>query len=191
MKNINKIAMAAAKIVEILHWIGTVSMAVIFVLSLVLKDWLSSMLSSAAAEAGNSLTTYGYEIEVINANGAVNMTAVTMFSIVAVIILSLYAMIFRNAYLIIRTSQGRTRFAQGDTPFQKDIIRMLKEIGIFLISVPVTELIMSIIIRLVIGEEIAEMSVNVGSLVVGILVLCLTQYFSYGAELQKDVDGLL
>lgn len=50
---------------------------------------------------------------------------------------------------------------------------------------------MSVIIRLVIGVDAVEININQSGLFMGIIVLCLTQYFIYGAELEKDVDGLL
>ena len=68
---------------------------------------------------------------------------------------------------------------------------MMKEIGIFSIAVPVIGFIMSIIVRLVTGVETAEISIDMGGIFMGIIVLCLTQYFVHGADLEKDVDGLL
>ena len=68
---------------------------------------------------------------------------------------------------------------------------MMREIGIFSIAVPVIGLIMSIIIRPVIGVETAEISVDMGGIFMGLIVLCLTQFFVHGVELEKDVDGLL
>ena len=68
---------------------------------------------------------------------------------------------------------------------------MLREIGIFSISIPVVGLIMSIIIRLIVGVEAAETSVNLSGFIMGIIVLCLTQYFTHGADIEKDVDGLV
>ena len=50
---------------------------------------------------------------------------------------------------------------------------------------------MSIIVRLVTGVETAEISIDMGGIFMGIIVLCLTQYFVHGADLEKDVDGLL
>ena len=102
----------------------------------------------------------------------------------AVLILALMAMIFRNLNLIIKKSEGTT-------PFQPDNVRMFREIGIFSIAVPVVGLIMSIITRLVLGAEAAEVSNNFSGLVIGIVVLCITQFFAHGIELEKDVDGLL
>ena len=93
-------------------------------------------------------------------------------------------MIFRNLHLIIKKSEGRT-------PFQPDNVRMFREIGIFSIAVPAVGLIMSIIARIVIGVEVAEISNSFEGFVIGIVVLCITQFFAHGIEIEKDVDGLL
>ena len=77
------------------------------------------------------------------------------------------------------------------TPFQPAIIRMVREIGIFCIAIPIVELIMSIIGTAIIGSEVAEISVTFGSIFVGLVVLCLSQFFAYGAQLQRDTDGLV
>ena len=112
------------------------------------------------------------------------MTSFFLFGIGGVIILGLMAMVFRNLFLIFRNSQE-------SSPFHKDNIRLMKEIGIFSIAVPVIGLIMSIIIRLVTGVDTAEISIDMGGILMGIIVLCLTQFFVHGAKLEEDVDGLL
>ena len=117
-------------------------------------------------------------------NGSIDMKALFLFGIGAVIILSLMAMVFRNLNLIIKKSEG-------STPFQADNIRMLKEIGIFSFSIPLVGLIMSIVCRLILGVDAVETSINFYGFFMGIVVLCLTQFFIHGAELEKDVDGLL
>lgn len=68
---------------------------------------------------------------------------------------------------------------------------MVREIGIFLISQSAVCLVMSIIARLFIGVEVAELSVNLDSLLMGVVALSLSQIFAYGTQLQEDVDGLL
>ena len=117
-------------------------------------------------------------------NGNTDMTSFMLFGIGGIIILAVMAMVFRNLHLIFKKSEN-------GTPFQKDNIRMMKEIGIFSIAVPVIGFIMSIIVRLVTGVETAEISIDMGGIFMGIIVLCLTQYFVHGANLEKDVDGLL
>ena len=103
------------------------------------------------------------------------------------------AMICRNIYLIFKTANGETKFSQGKTPFQPDIVRMIREIGIFSIAIPIVEIIMSIVGSLVLGPLGAEFdfSVNLVSVFFGLVVLCLSQFFAYGVQLQKETDGLV
>lgn len=185
MKGINKIAKVVTRIVEILHWIGAALMVVATVCSAVSPAWFKSFIDYIVKEcSGSEFNAYGFEINVAASNGAVDMTAVLMFCISAFFILVLMAMIFRNLNLIIKKSEGTT-------PFQPDNIRMFREIGYFSIGVPVIGLIMSIISRLVIGMEIAEISCSIGGFIIGIVVLCVSQFFAHGLEIEKDVEGLV
>ena len=93
-----------------------------------------------------------------------------------------FFMIFRNINLILKTARGKTWFSEGKTPFQKDITRMIREIGIFLILLAVIELIFSFF---------TAVSVNLIYVVIGILMLCLSSFFGYGEQLQKENDGLI
>ena len=68
---------------------------------------------------------------------------------------------------------------------------MMKEIGIFAILIPVVGLIMSIILRVVLGTDLVEASVDLYGVFMGLIVLCLTQFFIYGKELENDVEGLI
>ena len=117
-------------------------------------------------------------------DGNVDLTSFLLFSIGGTLILILMAMVFRDLHLIFKNSENAS-------PFQPDNIRMMKEIGIFAIAVPVIGFIMSVIIRLVTGVESAEISLDLGGILLGIIVLSLTQFFVHGAALEEDVDGLL
>jgi len=185
MKGISKIAKVVTKILEVFHWVGVALMLAATVCSVVKPKWLGYFVGINAKECcGADLSVYGFEVNSPVVDGNVNMKVFLLFGIGAVIILSLMAMVFRNLYLIIKKSEN-------STPFQKDNIRMLKEIGIFSISIPIVGLIMSTIIRLVIGLDTVEISVDQTGFIMGIIVLCLTQFFIHGAEIEKDVDGLL
>lgn len=185
MKSINKIAKVVTKVLEVFHWVAVALMAAATVCSIVALKWVNNFVSFDAKECcGAELSVYGFEVHSAVTNGNVNMTTFLLFGIGAIIILAVMAMIFRNLHLIFKKSEN-------DSPFQKDNIRMMKEIGIFSIAVPVIGFIMSIIVRLVIGVDAAEISINQGGIFMGIIVLCLTQYFIHGANLEKDVDGLL
>lgn len=187
MKKLNTYALVVSKILEVLHWLGVASMVLLLVCSVSIRDKVASLLARGVASQGTSLTTYGFELEVAGTNGTIHMSGLILFTIAAIVILSLMAMVFRNVYLILKTYKK----SHWQSPFQPNIIRMLREIGIFSISVPVVGFLFGTVARLIIGPDATEIYLNVDGLVMGLLVLCLTQVFTYGAELQKDVDGLV
>lgn len=185
MKGISKLAKIITKILEVFHWVGAGLMVAATVCSVIAPEKIGYFVGLDIKECcGTNLVVYGFEVNASYVDGSIDMTTFLLFGIGAVIILILMAMVFRNVHLIFKKSEN-------GTPFQKDNIRMLKEIGIFSITVPVIGLVMSVIIRLVIGVDAVEININQSGLFMGIIVLCLTQYFIYGAELEKDVDGLL
>lgn len=48
-----------------------------------------------------------------------------------------------------------------------------------------------VVVDLVVGSRKVEFFVNMQPIAFGLVVLCLAQFFAYGAELEHDVDGLL
>ena len=185
MKGLNKLGKVITKILEVFHWIGAALMATAAVCSVVAPAWVKYFVGFDAKDCcGANLEVYGFEVNAPVVNGETDMLAFMLFGIVATVILAVMAMVFHNLHFILRNSEKAT-------PFQKDNIRKMRGIGILAIAVPVIGLIMSIVVRLVIGVETAEISIDMSGLFMGIIVLCLTQYFVHGAELEEDVDGLL
>ena len=185
MKGINKLGKIITKILEVFHWVGAALLLAATICSVAAPNWVKYFVDFDAKECcGANLEVYGFEVNAPVVNGNTDMTSFMLFGIGGIIILAVMAMVFRNLHLIFKKSEN-------GTPFQKDNIRMMKEIGIFSIAVPVIGFIMSIIVRLVTGVETAEISIDMGGIFMGIIVLCLTQYFVHGANLEKDVDGLL
>ena len=188
MKGLSKTAMIIARILEVCHWVGTGIMAVLLVCCAVSKDAAFKMI---AGDPSGEDVIYGFRFSITNAAGEIDPASLTVFAVAGVILCALMAMVFRNIYLIIKTSRGETKFSRGATPFQPDNIRMLKEIGIFSIAVPVVGFVMSVVGRLVVGPEFAETNVDLSGLVMGLIVLWLTHVFAYGAELEGDAEGLI
>ena len=185
MKGVNKFGIVITKVLEIFHWVGVALMVAATVCSIAAPNWVKYFVGFDAKDCcGANLEVYGFEVNTPVVNGNADMTCFMLFGIGAIIILSVMAMVFRNLHLILKKSQNAT-------PFQTDNIRMMREIGIFAIAVPVIGFIMSTIVRLVTGVETAEISIDTAGIFMGIIVLCLTQFFVHGAELEKDVDGLL
>lgn len=185
MKKINKIAKVVTKVVEIFHWVGAGLLALATIFSAIKPSWVKYFVEFDAKECcGVDLNVYGFETHMGMTNGKLDMSNFVLFGIGSIIILALMAMVFRNLYLIIKKSEGTT-------PFQHDNVRMFREIGIFAFAVPVVGLIMSVITRIVFGPESTELSTNFGGLVIGLVVLCITEFFAHGIDLEEDVDGLL
>ena len=181
MKVVNKITKVVAKILEVCHWVGAALMVAVAICAGVgSKDALKHFADVGSLD-GETISAYGFEVSLVN------MKALMMFAIGAVIIFILVAMIFRNIYLIMKKSEGTT-------PFQKDNVRMVREIGIFSIAIPVVGFIMTVITRLVLGVDVIDAfdtSVNYSGFVTGIIMLSLSQIFAYGVKLEEDVDGIV
>ena len=81
MKSIQKIALVLTKILELLHWVGTASMAALAICSVAAGPWLSGLLERILPQYRPELNTYGYEMTVTNAAGAVEPRAVLLFGL--------------------------------------------------------------------------------------------------------------
>ncbi|MBR6824575.1 MAG: hypothetical protein IKC76_05540 [Firmicutes bacterium] len=185
MNAANKAAIIVSKIIEVFHWVGAALLAAATVCAKAAPDKIGLFVGFDAKECcGAELNVYGFEVQAAVVNGSVDMTAFFLFGIGGTLILLLMAMVFRNLHLILKAS------AAG-SPFRADNIRMLKEIGIFSVAVPLVGFVMSIVIRLVLGPDAAEISVDQAGLFMGLIILCLTRYFMYGAQLEEEVDGLV
>lgn len=95
MKNIRqtKVILEATlvltKILELLHWIGAASMLVFGVFAIVTRQGEHDALEKLISECGKELSCYGFEMSVADSSGAVNMSAILLFAIAAIMIFSL------------------------------------------------------------------------------------------------------
>ncbi len=181
MNKLDKATRVLAKLVEVAHWIGAVSLIVALVLVVAVGK---QVVLFGPEDYGTDVSAYGFSLMIIDKAGQLNMTALLLFCVGAMVIMALMAMVFRNVYLILKRSENAT-------PFTPDNVRMVREIGIFLIAVPVVGLLLSVTARLILGPEVTEVSVNMGAVLVGLVVLCLSRFFARGMELETDVDGLV
>ncbi len=194
MKLINKLTMVLSKVFEVIHWIGAGLITIVLILSIFNTDYMSTILTDGSQELGRTLTIYGFEATVVNSEGEINMIATNLFFFGAIIIMSLMAMVFRNINLIMKTINGKNKHTTSTSPFQECIIRLVKEIGIFSIAVPVVGFVIGTIIfavSIISGIDGTELSLDFSSFIIGLISLCLTNVFAYGTNLEKDVDGLV
>lgn len=187
-----KVGMVISKIGEVVHWIGVVSMIVVLVMCIFASSSVLGFIDESMlfdANGGTTIEAYGFQLDCADKDGNVNVKAISVFSVAAFISLGLMAMVFRNIYLVLKSIIGKN--GVKSSPFAKDNVRMIREIGIFSISLPIIGLIMQCVAILILGWENVEAAVSLDGFIVGIIGLCLTQIFAYGASLQSDVDGLV
>ena len=185
MKKLNTLGKVITKILEVFHWVGVALMIAAIICSVAAPNLVGYFVGFDAKECcGANLEVYGFEVNAPAVDAKIDTATFVIFGIGSVISLALMAMVFRNLNKIFKKSENTT-------PFQKDNVRLVREIGIFAIAIPVIGLFVSFIARLVIGSEATEISIDMSGIFMGTIVLCLTQFFAHGVELENDVDGLL
>lgn len=190
MKKLNRAVIIIAKIVEVFMWVGCGLSVVITILAAIGKSDLIRFFTDAVP--GTELLISGdFVLRALSAEGQPVMAAFVIFFITMALALALMAMCARNIHLIFKTSAGKTWFSRGETPFQPDNVRMVREIGIFMIAIPVVQFIMSVVARVALGPDMVESGIGMEKVFTGLVVLALSRYFAYGMQLQNDVDGLL
>lgn len=175
-----KAAKIITKFTELGYWMTAALMLTAGIYSFADRTFLADALAGSIRTGRLELSVLGFEFSVPTANG-IDMRAMLLYFAAAVVLPSLMAMIFRNLYLIIKRSES-------STVFQADNIRMLREIGIFAISIPLAGLALSTVCRLILGTDTVETSVRLYGFSMGLVILCLTQFFARGVELEQD-DG--
>lgn len=186
----SKVVSVISKFLEIACFVTALLYATFFVLNFALPSFTDKIVIFFASETGGELNVNGFDIRALK-DGVITRSAVVAFSLAGLFSMLCKTMIFRNLYLIIKTSAGKTWFSKGETPFQKDISRMVKEIGIFYIMIPVLETVISAIFRPIIGMESAEISVRMEGILTGLIIIVLSSIFVYGEKLENEVEGLV
>ena len=186
---LTKAATIITKLMEVAYDIGAVGLVVGLVLFLA-DPVVPLPLVSGTFAPGEELTIHGFSIVCGDADGIIR-PAFIICLLTGAILLALMGWVFRNTWLILRTTQGKTKFSKGKTPFQKDNVRMLREIGFFFMGMSVVRFVMSAAAVMAIGLDKAEISANAGDFIIGLLMLCLAQCFAQGEKMQQDVDGLV
>ena len=187
---LNRAIIIISKIVEVFMWVGCAGSAILAGLTAAGRFDLMRYFTDARPDAA-TLTGNGFSIVARNAQGEPSRAAFAIFFLALLFTFALMGMCARNVHLIFKTAEGKTRFSKGETPFQPDIVRMVREIGIFLIAIPAVQLIVSVVARIALGPNSVESGVNMVGVFMGLVVLALSRYFAYGTKLQSEVDGLV
>ncbi|MBE5845344.1 MAG: DUF2975 domain-containing protein [Butyrivibrio sp.] len=174
-----------AKVIEVVGWFGVVMMIVTAIIMTrsaeLFKEAAENGVVFTATKIGPNSVSNPASDWVVDAIMQGNAAFVFIpFAILLVIT----ALIFRNVYLVFRKKNV-------ESPFSPENIKRIRNIGILAIAMPISKAIMGVLFVIVTHTTNFMLSISLSEFVIGLVALCLTQYFAYGTQLEKDVDGLL
>ncbi|SDB40471.1 Protein of unknown function [Pseudobutyrivibrio sp. YE44] len=174
---LRNITAVLAKVMEIILWVAVVFVTIGAIAIFALRDKVSEEYFETNSFTATNFN--GLDFELNASNFAPAMVGILVS---AAILAVLMAFMFRYVNQIFNKTNTSSPFADAN-------VVLVKRIGYIAIAIPVVKLIANIILgfiadNLSLGFEFSEV-------LFGLIVLCLSQYFAYGATLEKDVDGLL
>lgn len=173
-----KVGKVLTKIVEIVCYVGVAVCASALIWTLVAPEGV------IGAYQEGRVTIYGSDFDMADPAMKSPQGLMIVMLLTGIVSTLLMALTFRRANGIIVK-------AIGGVPFQACTVKWMKEIGYLAIALPLVGFLGSLIAVLMAGMHSGKVILNMDGFVMGILVLCLTQVFAHGAQLQQDVDGLL
>lgn len=175
---LRNITAVLAKIMEIISWVAVGGISIAIVVILALRDKILEVYFQENSYL--TFTASGFDFEKLSeANLIPSMVGLLITSIVLGV---LTAFMFRSIHLIFTKTNT-------ESPFTQSNVVLVKRIGYIAIAMPVVKLVANIILGLI-SRDIA-LEIEFSEVLFGLVILCLSQYFSYGASLEKDVNGLL
>lgn len=179
-KKINKAVAVIARIMEIINWILVGLTAFDAVLCAVFGPSIVKFLMDV--EDGD-FSALGLSVNVSGEDGKAMVPVLIITLIYTAVGSALMAMIFRNINLVFKISVGAS-------PFRPANVRLIRQIGIFAIVIPIINFIFSIAVSLLLHGKV-DGSLPTESIFFGFVVLCLSRFFEYGVQLENDAEGLV
>ncbi len=180
--NLFKFSKTASKVIEILSWIGVAMILFVFIASIVDLSWAQVNLMP---ESG--VTMNGVSVTINDASAAAGVptkAALIVVLLCGMVGFAVQALIFRNLHNVLVS-------AESGSPFQQENVVRIQRIGYLSIAMPVLAFVFTLVAKLVGGPDALELSFDLSGIIMGLLVLCLSQFFAHGVELEQDVDGLV
>lgn len=174
--NILKVGKTVSKILEIICWIGVAALLFVAVVGIVNTEWMAQNMIS-----DSGITMNGIEME-LNENASLASIVIVLLGGAAGFIV--LAILFHNLHKVLST-------ADEGVCFRAENITRIERIGWLSITMPIIGFVTSVLAKLFGGPDAMEISVDLTGVVMGILVLCLSQFFAHGVKLENDVDGLV
>ena len=212
MTKTHRLALVCAKFLEISHWIAAAAWLCILSVTIVMGqqafsyDTILGRLFNTGVSEGSytytyrSINVYGLSVRDTEEYGksfvpvgtnfdmrreilSYHIDAIIVYCIGGLLLMSLMALVFHNAYGILKIS------ARDRSPFQKSVVKKLRCIGGFLIGMSAVCIAASFIAGTMTGSM--HLCLGLEHTAFGVLILGLAEYFCHGIELEKETEGLI
>ena len=174
--NILNIGKLVSKILEIICWMGVAALLFSVITGIFNPQWMTQNMF-----ADSGLTMNGVEVH-LNENATLASIIIILLGGVAGFVT--LGILFHNMHKVLTCAVQGEYFTAGN-------ITRIERIGWLSILMPIIGFVTSLLAKLFGGPDALEISIDLTGLVMGILVLCLSQFFAHGVKLENDVDGLV
>ena len=154
------------------------------IVRIAVSDSLLDFVKQQVLEGNISVSEIGMSLEEFSKLGDVRTVGV-LGCLYGFICTTLGSLIFGNIYKVFKNIE------KDMTPFTKENVRLIKNIGIYAIVSPFVGGVISIIMAIIFKSPNFKATIDVTTLFMGFVVLCLSQFFAHGVELEDEVNGLL
>ncbi len=176
--NLRNFTAVLARIAEIIAWAGVGISGICLFIVLFFRNVLVGVLTEE--NVSDYLVIKDFDLRFVDSSNFIPMIIFAL--ITAAITAALVAFMFHNINQIFQSTNT-------ESPFSEKNVNRVKEIGYIALAIPVLKIIANMILYFFVHE--LSLEVELSEILFGLIVLCLSQYFAYGASLEQDVDGLL
>lgn len=179
-----KAAIVVTKIIEVLYIIA--SAALLLGIILVLTGRTSLMVEPGRPISVEiwGMTFAPSNVELYAPGGEVNLAGLVICMVYGSVIAGLFALGFHNIHKVLSRSQE-------ETPFRWDNVRLLRRSGFLFLGTIIVESVFGLIALIFTRYMSISIDMELNGVIIGILVLCLSQIFAQGVQMQEDIDGLV
>ena len=171
-----------SRITEVILFIAAaVCLVITIICALVFNQNTIDMITSMVTDG--TLMVSGFVIPQLESLSEIRSAAV-LTCVGAFISCMLGALIFRNIVRVFNNTEN-TR-----TPFTSENVKLIRSIGHYAIATPFVGVVRDILIGIICHVSITA-HVEITTLLMGMIVLCLSRFFEYGVTLEDDVKGMI
>lgn len=211
MKGISKFICIISKIANIGTKIGLVGVIIVSIVSIYLLCNTSINSNDKTATIINEKITYEfidnnlefkdsknkeYTIELLNSENVntaekiIEMNKVKKIALVSMIEISLIACLYIIIKLTTYLEKLFKNIHDNDTPFSMDNVHSIKMISIFTVLYLLIQDVMGSLTEIIFNLNL-QIEIDLGSYILGLIILAIAYVFKYGYEIQLDSNGKL